>query len=223
MSITNTMSEKKVGAGKLRLIGVLVLLLTFGLSACSSEKKAEENRPKAGLEQGRREGRGGGRGQRRPGFKSEFSLRSRPAFIKLREYEEREKRGETLPEEEAAEYQTLKDRIKEMREKRGPGRGGLRRERPTRGEMESLKEIGPPLKAGPDKYRGRIEEIEREYGPEKAEELRAIFRKFMDEARKIRQTFPDNTERRREEIRKLGMAIEQEADAYIRKLEKEKK
>lgn len=205
------------------ILGALGLLLSFGLSACSSEKKAEDVGRKPGFEQGRREGRGGGRGQRRPGFKSEFSLASRPAFIKFREYEERLKRGEILTEEEKAEYQALKERITEIRTKRFPGSGGIRGERPTREEMESLRELGPPLKAGPDKYRGKIEEIEREYGVEEAEGLRAIFRRFMDEARKIRTTFPDDAEKRREQIRKLGLEIEEEADAYIKNLETGKK
>lgn len=210
---------KEIG-GALGLFGLLVV---FGMSACSSEKKAEDIAQKPGFEQNRREGRGGGRGQRRPGFKSEFSLRSRPAFLKFREYEEREKRGEVLTEEEKEEYQALRDRINEMREKRGSSRGGLRGERPTREEMESLRDIGPPLKAGPDKYREKIQEIEREYGQEKAEGLKAIFRSFMDKARKIRDEFPDDALRRREEIRKLGLDIEKEADAYIKNLEKGKK
>ena len=201
---------------------LLVVALCWGIPGCDSGDSIEENRSRAGIQQARREGQGEDRSRRRPGFKSEFSLRSRPAFIKFREYEEKEKRGEPLTEEEEAEYLLLKDRIREMRRRRGFGRGGSRRERPRQESLESLREIEPPQRPVPDIYRLRIEEIEKEYGPEKAEGLRDIFRRFTEGARRIRQDFPDDEARRREEIRKLGLEVTREADAYIRKLEKEK-
>lgn len=217
------MGDKKARTGnRLGILGLLVVALCWGIPGCDSEDSMEDTRPKAGIQQARREGQGEGRSRRRPGFKSEFSLSSRPAFIKFREYEEKEKRGETLTEEEKTEYLLLKDRIGEMRHGRGPGWGGRRRERPRQESLESLREIEPPQRTGPDKYRLRIEEIEKQYGPEKAEGLRDIFRRFTDGARRIREEFPDDEARRRTEIRKLGLEVAREADAYIGKLEKEK-
>lgn len=216
-----------------RVFSVLIfgLPLLFFLGGCSPAEKSQDPPPESKMS--RTENRDFR--MKRPGFKSEYSQRSRAAFIKLREYREREKKGETFTEEEQREYKALQDRMNEMRARRRTGQKPWRKKpgekahpekrptRPSKKEMQSLREIHPPFQPGPDQYREKVEEIRREFGDEAANGLRNILRSFLTEAIKIRDAFPDDPEKRREEIKKLKKKIDEQSDEYINALKRKKK
>ncbi|MCJ7681741.1 MAG: hypothetical protein MUP70_13505 [Candidatus Aminicenantes bacterium] len=208
------------------------LILLFIIGGCSPAEKTQDPPPKSKMDRTENQDFR----MKRPGFKSEYSQRSRAAFIKLRAYRDREEKGETLTEDERLEYKALQDRMEEMRARRGAGQQPWRKKpgekdpspekrptRPSKEEMQSLREIHPPFQPGPDRYREKVEEVRREFGEEAAEGLRNILRSFLTEAIKIRDTFPDEPEKRREKIKKLKEDIDRQSDEYIEVLKRKKK